>query len=242
MSNTRPTKPPTLLAFIDTETTGLDPFLHDVWEIAVILRVDGQDEEHVFHVEPDLTNADSEALVMNRYYQRTSAPDWKWDDRETVTRCLNDLLDGAVLIGSNPAFDAEMLTHLLGRYFAQPRPWHYRTLDVVTLAAGSLYGRAAERARRGVGAWFPRIAAAMGWPWRSYTVSRLVEVEPPAPDVGHTALPDARWARDLWDRITVPGAMYAASDEQLAAMAGDPLPRLHANAGTALPQLHGGQL
>ncbi|MFF1297973.1 MULTISPECIES: exonuclease domain-containing protein [unclassified Streptomyces] len=227
MHATRPTKPPRVLAFGDVESTGLDPFLHDPWEVAVVLRVDGRDEEHVFRIEPDLTNADPESLRINRYFERTSAPGWKWDDRETAARHLYELLDGAVLIGSNPAFDAEMLTHLLGRYFDNPRPWHYRTIDVVTLAAGSLYGRAAERARRGVGAWFPRITAALGWPWRSYDVSRLVEVEPPAPDVGHTALPDARWVRDLWDRLTVPWAVRAATDEELAAMAGDALARLN---------------
>jgi DNA polymerase III epsilon subunit-like protein len=227
MRTTRPIKPPRILAFTDCETTGLDPFLHDPWEIAVILRHDGHDEEHVFRIEPDLTNADPEALRMNRYYERTSDPDWKWDDRETAARHLYELLTRAVLIGSNPAFDAEMLTHLLGRYFDEPRPWHYRTIDVVTLAAGSLYGRAAERARRGVGAWFPRITAVLGWPWRSYDVSRLVEVEPPAPDVGHTALPDARWVRDLWDQITVPGVVHAATDEQLAVLAGNPLARLN---------------
>ncbi|MEV7394905.1 3'-5' exonuclease [Streptomyces sp. NPDC091215] len=226
MSTTN-TRKPQLIAFLDTETTGLDPFLHDPWEIAVILRVDGDDEEHVFRIEPDLSNATAEALRINRYHERTTAPDWQWDDRETAARHLYTLLDGAVLVGSNVAFDAEMLTHLLGRYFDQPRPWHYRTVDIATLAVGSLYGRAAERARRGVAAWFPRIAAAVGWPWKSYTVSRLVEVEPPAADVGHAALPDARWVRDMWDRITVPNAPLAMDDEQLAVMAGDALARLN---------------
>lgn len=230
MNITRPRKPPRILAFVDVETTGLEPWLHDAWEIAVILRADGHDEEHVFRIEPDLTNAEPEALRISRFYERTSDPAWVWDDRETAARRLHDLLDGAVIIGSNPAFDAEMLTNLLGRYLAQPRPWHYRTIDVVTLAAGSLYGRAAERARRGVGAWFPRITSVLGWPWKSYAVSRLVEVDPPAPEVGHTALPDARWVRDLWDRITVPGVVHAATDEQLAAMAGDALARLHGGA------------
>ncbi|MGX1515040.1 3'-5' exonuclease [Streptomyces collinus] len=220
------TRTPKIVAFVDTETTGLDPFLHDPWEIAVILRVDGQDEEHVLRIRPDISNADPAALDINRYFERVSAADWVWDDREAAARRLHALLDGAVIVGSNPAFDAEMITHLLGRYFDQPRPWHYRTIDVVTLAAGSLYGRAAERARRGVAAWFPRIATALGWPWRSYDTSRLVGIDPPTPEAGHTALPDARWVRDLWDQITVPTAPFAASDEQLAAMVGDPLPHL----------------
>ncbi|NUP45239.1 MAG: hypothetical protein HOY76_51510 [Streptomyces sp.] len=226
MSTTRP-KPPQIIAFTDTETTGLDPVLHEAWEIAVILRVDGKDEEHTWRIKPDLASADPAALELNRYHERTAHPEWKWDDPHIACAELHTMLEGAVIVGSNPSFDAEMISNLLAAYHGNPRPWHYRSIDVVTLAAGSLYGRAAERARRGVAAWFPRIAAVLGWPWRSYDVSRLVEVEPPTPDVGHTALPDARWVRDLWDRITVPGAMYAASDEQLAAMAGNALARLN---------------
>lgn len=228
MNTASPTRKPKLVAFIDTETTGLDPFLHDPWEIAVVLRHDGHDEEHIARIQPDLTNASPEALSINRFHERTAAPSWAWDDRETAARRLYDVLDGAVLVGSNPAFDAEMLTHLFGRYFDQPRPWHYRTVDVVTLAAGALYGRAAERTRNDCDAtWYSKVSRALGWPWHSHDVSRHVQIEPPAPEARHTALADARWARDVWDQVTVPDAFYAASDEQLAHMAGDALSRMH---------------
>jgi DNA polymerase III epsilon subunit-like protein len=216
------------LAFVDCETTGLDPFLHDAFEIAVILRADGRDQEHVFHIRPDLANASPDALVLNRYHERTSDPAWKWHDPHHAATQLHRVLDGAVLIGSNPAFDAEMIRHLFARYFDDATPWHYRTVDVVTLAVGSLYGRAAERTRNDCDAtWYGRVARAVGWPWKSHDVSRHVQIEPPTPDVRHTALFDARWARDVWDQVTVPDAFFAASDEQLAAMAGDALSRLH---------------
>lgn len=228
MSTTRPIRKPQILAFVDTETTGLDPFLHDAWEIAVILRVDGHDEEHVYRVRPDVSNADPQALRINRYHERTSDPAWVWDDRETAAARLYQLLEGAVIVGSNPAFDAEMLTHLFGRYFDQPRPWHYRTVDTVTLAVGSLYGRASEWTVRDCDAtWYGKVAKAVGWPWKSHDVSRHVEIDPPAAEIRHTALADARWVRDMWDAVTVPDAIFAADDDQLAAMAGAALSRLH---------------
>lgn len=193
------TKRPLILAATDVESTGLDPFFHDPWEVAVVLRVDGRDTEHVFRIEPDLTNAEADALRINRYHERTGAPDWVWDDRETAARQLHQLLDGAVLIGSNPAFDAEMLTNLLGRYFATPRPWHYRTVDIATLAAGYRYGWRDSGAYGGDYA-FSRDLPSL--PFSSRNLSRAVGVEPPGDGVAHTALGDARWAMSVFDAVT----------------------------------------
>ncbi|RZE89148.1 3'-5' exonuclease [Streptomyces sp. SCA2-2] len=209
----------TKLAFVDTETTGLDPFLHDVWEVAVIVREDGHDTEHTFRLPPDLSLAEAKALEINRYMERVTAPGWKWDDRRTAARQLYRLLDGAVMVGSNPAFDAEFLAHFFGSYFEKPKPWHYRTIDVTTLAVGSLYGRALEWTRKDYDAtWYDKVAKAIGWPWKSYTVSEQVSVEPPAKNVAHTALGDARWARDVYDAVTTPDPFYAASDEEMVAL------------------------
>lgn len=189
------------LAFVDTETVGLDPFLHDVWEIAVILRKpDEEDTEWVFHLQPDLTYADPKALEINRYHERTNAEDWRWHNRAAVAGNLVGLLDGAVMVGSNPAFDAEMLTKPIARIFPDnPRPWHYRTIDVATLAAGYRFGQAASGAYGGDFTFatdYPQL------PYRSYDMSRAVGVEPPAKDVAHTALGDAAWARDVYDAVT----------------------------------------
>ncbi|WP_435246394.1 3'-5' exonuclease [Streptomyces sp. NRRL F-5630] len=189
------------LAFVDTETTGLDPFLHEAWEIAVIVREgDGPDVEHTFRIRPDLSLADPEALKINRYMERVTAPGWEWEDRLLAALGLYPLLDSAIMIGSNPAFDAEMLAHLLGRYYEKPKPWHYRTVDIATLAAGRKYGMVDVAQQVGAKA-YPSDEIRI--PFSSRDLSRWVGVEPPGDGVAHTALGDARWARDVWDAVTV---------------------------------------
>ncbi len=191
MSTDNPTKQPLPLAFVDTETTGLDPFLHEAWEIAVIFREGDLDTEHVFRIEPDLTNADPKALEINRYHERTSDPKWQWQDRQNTTQRLYGLLNGVILIGSNPAFDAEMLAHLFGRYYSDVKPWHYRTIDIATLAAGYMWAHDPELMSKDLG------------PISSRWLSRQVGVEPPGAD-GHQALVDARWAKNVYDAIAFP--------------------------------------
>lgn len=214
----------TPIAFVDVESTGLDPFIHDVWEIAVIRRDNDVDSEHVFRIQPNLDTADPKALEINRYHERTSAPDWQWDDPQDVAQRLYPLLNGAVMVGSNAPFDAEMIAHLFGGYYAQPKPWHYRVIDVATLAAGLAYGKAEAAMKRDCdGAWYGKVREYLGWPWKSYSASEAIGVPRPAETVAHTALGDARWARDVFDTVTLPDAFYAATDEELSDMVGEAL-------------------
>jgi DNA polymerase III epsilon subunit-like protein len=231
------------LAFVDTETTHLDPRRGDAWEIGVITRngaSPGRDRELLWQVRTSLATADPKALEIGGYHERFAVPDNAFaaamptgDEGEPTPIRLADLmldlmdaLDGAVIVGSNPGFDIGFLAKLFG---PTTRPaWHYRPIDIVPLAAGFLYGRASEMTRQTCDpVWYSKVASHLGLPWKSYDTSEAVGVERPAAGVAHTALGDARWARDVYDAVTTPDAFYSASDEQLAAMASQALRDLH---------------
>jgi DNA polymerase III epsilon subunit-like protein len=217
---------PAPVASTDIETTGLDPIRHDVWEVAVKRRdLDGSITRRLWQIRPaSLRIADPEGLEKNRYAERMVVPDDvdALDMTPTLTggrpeplgfmdvaRQIHDTLTDTVMIGSNSHFDASFLHRLIQ---VRDDAWHYRPVCVVTHAAGALAGA----------------GHAMPVPWRSHDISRALGVEPPAPDVAHTAMGDAEWALELWDAANrwmavlrgciVPGCL--AQFDSMAAMAG----------------------
>ena len=213
MSTTDTTKQTAPLAFVDTETTHLDAEIGEAWEVAVILREfddnEPTDTEYVWQIRPSLATADPESLKIGRYLERFAVPvhaEAAWTGygsdpalpmtRAEVINGILSVLRGAVLIGSNPAFDDRFLRKLLGPGSAQ---WHYRPVCIATLAAGWKLGMA-ELLRRMGGKPYP--SDEVSFPFSSRDLSRWVGVEPPKDDVAHTALGDARWARDVFDAVT----------------------------------------
>ena len=210
----------TPLAFLDTETTGLDPDQHEVWEVGLILRdSEGIEVERVWQLPVDLGKADAMALKIGRWYDRR----WPWpfyetgylpepDDIKRIDGAVQatekyvvprdrmadwaalfaELTDGAHLVGAVISFDEERLRRLLRRHHACPT-WHYHLIDVEALAAGWLlgrYGRGRETANGTI---------AMP-PWNSEELSRAAGVDPEDFD-RHTALGDARWAMAIYDVV-----------------------------------------
>lgn len=110
------------LVFLDTETTGLDPDRHEVWEVAY--SIDGGPTSSLL-LTHNLATADQDALNLNGYWNRydTAAADPTYDIK------LRGILAGATVVGSNPAFDTAFLRARWG-----VTPWHHRLVAVESMA------------------------------------------------------------------------------------------------------------
>lgn len=204
------------IVFVDTETTGLDPSIHEVWEIALIdRRPDGDYKTHLYVRPTHLETADPNALQLNRFYERThdfadatgDTPGPVWMGAKTAARRVARITAGAVLIGSNPGFDATFLGRFLRSQKLAPA-WHYRPVCVATMAYGYLHGAAAnhnvavesgayadttEHVAVEDAAAHPRFA--------SRALAEACGISPVPADLVHTAMGDAEWARDWYDAM-----------------------------------------
>lgn len=196
------------IVFVDTETTSLRPDRR-AWDIALILRRPGKpDVEHQWFIaaeDLDLGGADPFALKIGHFYERQ--PQFRVDreftfgdvaDEDDVLAHVELLTRDAHLVGAVPGFDAEVLGTRM-RVHGIPPGWHYHLIDVETLAVGYV------RALTGL---------ALELPWASEHLSRMLDVPVPAAEDRHTALGDARWARDMYDAV-MGGVWPAAAGAQV---------------------------
>ncbi len=196
------------VAFVDTETTGLDPDRHEIWEVGLILP-DGS--EHEWQLPVDLSRADPIALNIGRYHDRRHKREYDPNVggvRETQVWPLHmfarefvNLARGLHLAGAVVSFDAERLWRLL-RANGQCPMWHYHLIDVEALAVGHLAGQRLMAYLHADQRSLPRDQwpNMMKPPWNSEALSRAVGVEPDDFD-RHTALGDCRWARAIYNAV-----------------------------------------
>ena len=188
------------VAFIDTETTGLDPHLCPVWEVAVIV----DDVEHLWQVRvPTLTFRGKGLPAPTQPYLDAFADDvchfTERYDRETALTPLDSverfasLVDGRHLVGAVVSFDEERLRALHRQYLPAVDfyPWHYHLIDVEALAVGYLSCGSKEY----------HDVEAPGLPWHSDDLSRALGIDPPSDADRHTALADARWAKAIYEAV-----------------------------------------
>ena len=166
------------LVFCDCETTGLNPFLHEPWEVGVIFVVEGMDPVEKRWLLPvdHLEWSEPAALKIGGFLQRHDRD--KLTDPGLFAHEFMQMTRDAIIVGVNPTFDIQMLTHYLFQHGGVPT-WHYQPVCLSNLIAGK-FGKPP--------------------PWRSHELSRLVGVNPDAFD-RHSALGDCRWTKAMYDAL-----------------------------------------
>jgi len=133
------------LAFIDLETTGLDPEKHEIIEIGCLIveqieengeRVFKVKEEFEIKVKPTrIEDADPVALRINHYNEA----DWLFAaDLDKSLKALSEKISGSIMIGHNVTFD----WNFLQKAFAETgieNTLHYHKLDTISIAFAKLY-------------------------------------------------------------------------------------------------------
>ncbi len=201
------------VCFVDTETTGLDPDRHEIWEVGIILPDGG---EWDWQLPVDLGRADPMALNIGRFHQRRWQSACRTDEQGSAKDNRTELVDfasefvnmtnGRHLAGAVVSFDAERLWKLL-RANGQCPMWHYHLIDVETLAAGYIAAQSEGQGADGTKGTI-RVERPDGTvnnidgrpPWKSDDLSRAVGVNPDDFD-RHTALGDARWAKAIYRAV-----------------------------------------
>jgi hypothetical protein len=171
--------------FLDTETTSLNRYKRQIWDLAYIVRDpdNGHDDtEKQFFFNVDLRDADPISLNIGRYYERHPEPYFTYGGlfagEPDVLRDVADDLRGAILVGAVPSFDEETLARKLYKVLHLQPTWNYHLVDIETLIAGHL---------------------GLLPPWNYSTVIAAAGLPPVAEEDRHTAIGDARMVRDLWD-------------------------------------------
>lgn len=210
------------VAFVDIETTGLDPELDYIWEIAVIVN----GEEHCWQQRiPEETIPWEPGNVEHVTWQSRVSP-WVLENTriqdtydhttallpfDSIDR-LESLVRGRHLVGACPWFDSERLHRVqLRESDHRDLLWHYHLIDVENLAVGYIRGMRDIAARIAASGWGDRFRflddapfdeAAL--PWKSVDLSRALGVDPADFEPKHSALADARWAKAIYERIMGP--------------------------------------
>lgn len=121
------------IAFVDIETTGLDPDTHEIIDIGAVIY-DNETavvEEFSVKVRPhNLKHADPEALALNGY----SDVEWKEAvELDVALRNLASLCQGAYFLAYNATFDWAFLHSAFKRRRIEV-PFHHHRLCVMSMA------------------------------------------------------------------------------------------------------------
>lgn len=123
-----------ILAFVDTETSGLDCRQHEIIEIGVILydrRKDLTIEEWQTRIAPrNISTASKEALDINGY---NKDPDSYKTNIESALCKLNKLTSKCIIVGQNISFDLGFIRRYMEEFNIAPE-FDRRSLDIMSMA------------------------------------------------------------------------------------------------------------
>ncbi|MCI0542784.1 3'-5' exonuclease [bacterium] len=176
------------LAFIDVETTGLDPLRHEIIELAVVLAAQREQAlkgprlellgEYDWKIKPErLDIADREALRVNGY-----SPE-KWRDAIPLPQVMQEFsakTKSAAFVAHNVVFDFAFVENAFKKTGVK-NEMHYPKIDTISLALGKLYHN-------------PKI--------EKFSLAALCEHFGIANPSAHTALSDARATFALFEKLT----------------------------------------
>ncbi len=176
-----------ILAFLDVETTGLDPQRHEVIQVGVVLarqfdRGGGigpgieKIEEIDMKIKPArIEDAEDDALRINGYNEG----DWMFaPDLKNAMEHLGKKLQGTIQVSHNLTFDAAFMEKSFERAGMENPMARYK-LDTISIAFARLYNR----------------------PDVKYSLRYLCELFQIKNENAHTALADAKALYELYKKM-----------------------------------------
>lgn len=189
------------LAFIDTETTGLNELYDVPWEIAAIIH-DTETASRVAHLwHPKLPLGMRErifhsgAAEVNHFFDRE--PDIDWQQRDWVADKVREALKGAHPVGNNIKFDISMLRSLYRSDWKigikdYKDAWNYQSIELTSMAVlAAAWSRVERDIRNTV-------------PWKTEDLFRSLGVEPLQGEQRHIAMSDALWCERVFEALFGP--------------------------------------
>jgi len=121
------------LAFIDIETTGLDPINHEIIEIGCVITTSNLEviEEFEIKIKPEhIEKADPISMKINHYKPE------EWKDAVSLKegmKIFSVKVKDTIMVGQNVAFDVGFLENAFVRLSIK-NPMHYHRLDTISIA------------------------------------------------------------------------------------------------------------